>query len=69
MRSSATAEDPEAGPSLAGLAACLAVLELEAKALGAPLAAGLIAAAGEALREAPRAPRLGGPSDRGEDQR
>jgi hypothetical protein len=40
-------------PSLSGLAACLALLEIEARALGHPLVAGLIAAAGEALRDPP----------------
>lgn len=44
--------EPQA-PSVAGLAACLALLELEARALGHPLAAMLLAAAGEALRERP----------------
>jgi hypothetical protein len=44
---------PEAASSLAGLAVCLALLELEARDLGRPLAAALIAAAGEALRERP----------------
>ena len=44
---------PEGTPSLTGLAVCLALLELEARALGRPLAAALIAAAGEALRERP----------------
>lgn len=42
-------------PSLHGLAACLALLEIEARALGQKLAAGLIAAAAEALRD-PAAP-------------
>lgn len=36
---------------LAGLAACIALLELEARALGHPIAAMLLAAAGEDLRE------------------
>ena len=44
-------------PSLHGLAACLALLEIEARALGRPLAAGLIAAAGEALRDPAGQPR------------
>ncbi len=38
-------------PRLAGLAACIALLELEARALGHPMAAMLLAAAGEDLRE------------------
>ena len=38
-------------PRLAGLAACIALLDLEARALGHPLAATLLAAAGEDLRE------------------
>lgn len=38
-------------PSIAGLAACLALLEIEARALGHALAAHLIAAAGAALLE------------------
>lgn len=38
-------------PRLAGLAACIALLELEARALGHPIAAMLLAAAGEDLRE------------------
>ena len=44
--------EPQA-PRVAGLAACLALLELEARALGHPLAALLLAAAGEDLREHP----------------
>ena len=39
------------GPRLAGLAACIALLELEARALGHPIAAMLLGAAGEDLRE------------------
>ena len=38
-------------PTVHGIAACLALLEHEARELGRPLAALLIAAAGEALRE------------------
>ena len=44
--------EPQA-PRVAGLAAGLALLELEARALGHPLAALLLAAAGEDLREHP----------------
>jgi hypothetical protein len=44
---------PQIGPNLPGLAACLALLELEARALERPLAACLIAAAAEALRDPP----------------
>jgi hypothetical protein len=51
------AGDLRAGPSREGLAGCLALLELEAQALGYPLAARLIAAAGEDLREPPEALR------------
>jgi len=40
-------------PTLHGIAACLALLEHEARTLDRPLAALLIAAAGEALHEAP----------------
>ena len=47
-------------PSVAGLAACLALLELEARALGHPLAAMLLAAAGEALRERPAGSDISG---------
>jgi hypothetical protein len=43
--------------NVAGLAACLALLEIEARALGQPLAAHLIAAAGAALMEGERARR------------
>ena len=46
--------------SVAGLAACLALLELEARALGHPLAAMLLAAAGEALRERPAGSGISG---------
>jgi len=42
-------------PTIHGIAACLALLEQEARTLDRPLAALLIAAAGEALREASRA--------------
>ena len=45
-----------APPTVHGLAACLALLEQEACSLGLPLAAMLIAAAGEALHEPPNAP-------------
>lgn len=69
MRSSAGAEDPEAGPSVAGLAGCLALLELEARALGLPLAATLIAAAGEAVHDEYPARRRLAPHHRTDDQR
>lgn len=42
-------EPPDTG--VAGLAVCLALLELEARALGRPLVATLLAAAGEELRK------------------
>ena len=45
-----TGSDP---PTVHGVATCLAMLEREARALGKPLAAMLIAAAGEALRDSP----------------
>jgi len=45
----------DAPNSIAGVAACLALLEGEARMLGHPLAANLIAAAGAALMESDRA--------------
>lgn len=47
--------DSDQRTSVAGLAACLALLEIEARALGQPLAAHLIAAAGAALTEGAQA--------------
>lgn len=40
-------------PTLHGLAACLALLAIEARALNRPLAAHLIAAAADALQDTP----------------
>lgn len=55
-----TPEPPE--PSVAGLAACLALLEREARALGHPLVAMLLAAAGEELRQLPSAALVSDPA-------
>lgn len=47
---------------VAGLAACLAILELEARALGHPLVALLLGAAGEELRQQPGMAQLSEPA-------
>ena len=62
MRRTQDADPPVASPDLHGLAACLALLELEARSLDRPLVALLIAAAGEALQDRPAVPRLSAPA-------